>query len=344
MHRDQKLSYDPVRDAPHVKKHPNAFSMERCYQSSLYMTDSTRGTDDGFVCCPGSHLWDDTPDWISAPDRHHVAVPQTDPRVSLSLSKLIVYAGEMIMWDSRLAHMGGWVKKETIMRRLDPLDHDDFQGIQNALDVHGVCVIKDVASKEDMDRITDQLRHDVASIYGLPVAPDWKSYPQACYGRPNKGGGSWGPVACTKAAWDARLLPRRVAIFQSLLGTEDIVVSLDSVHWSVDHPRLSFMASFAPRATRSLEAYRRKCVSQAYGLTRTTHWANLGDISMFNYGGERNNLPQRRFESVSKDWKGYGSRACAPDTVRRTYVKQVAKVVSTMSGEDLLDEDVSRWL
>lgn len=362
LHRDQKLAYDPVRDAPHIAAHPNAFSVEKCYQSSLYMMDSTDEEQDGFICCPGSHVWDDDVGWESSADRHHVSVPYTDPRVAECISKLIVYAGEMIVWDSRLAHMGGYLgqpRKKTNglsvdMLRLDPIEPDDFNGIRRALNRDGVCVVKGVADQDDMRNIKRQLCRDISDMYDLPIASEWNLYPAECYGRPNKGGGSWGPVACGKAAWDARLLPRRVKIFQELLdlpSVDDMVVSLDSVHWSVEHPRLSFMASFAPRTARSDEAYKRKCVAQASGLVRTTHWAHIGDVSKFNYGSERNAIPQRRYESISRRWKGYGSLAHAPDDVRKVYVKQLSKkfyaVAAGLSVDEataMLDPSVSKWL
>jgi len=362
LHRDQKLSYNPVRDANHISVHPNAFSMEKCYQSSLYMIDSTEEEQDGFICCPGSHLWNDADGWESSADRHHVSVPYDDPRVVEHISKLIVYAGEMIIWDSRLAHMGGFVgqarNKSTglfvKMLRLDPVEPDDFNGIRRSLNRNGVCLVKGVADTDEMHNIKEQLRHDISSVYDLPLASAWNAYPKECYGRPNKGGGSWGPIACGKAAWDARLLPKRVKIFQELLDLpnyEDMVVSLDSVHWSVEHPRLSFMASFSPRDTRSDAAYKRKCVAQAYGLARTTHWANIGDISKFNYGSERNSIPQKRYESISKNWKGYGSLVVAPYDVRKVYVKQLAKKLNDMADAITVDEatamlepSVSSWL
>jgi hypothetical protein len=362
LHRDQKLAYDNARDICHIKMHPNAFSVEKCYQSSLYMMDSIEEEHDGFICCPGSHLWDDTEGWESSGDRHHVSVPYTDQRVVENISKLVVYAGEMILWDSRLAHMGGYVgqarKKATgllvKMLRLDPIEPDDFHGIRRSLNRDGVCLVKSVADADDMHHTKEQLRRDISDIYNLPIASEWNAYPQECYGRPNKGGGAWGPIACGKAAWDARLLPKRVKIFQELLdlpNIEDMVVSIDSVHWSVEHPRLSFMASFSPKSTRTDEAYKRKCIAHAYGLARTTHWANIGDISTFNYGSERNSIPQKRYESISKSWKGYGSMVVAPDDVRHTYVKQLAKKLNTVAvgmttdeATALLDPSVSAWL
>lgn len=362
MHRDQKLVFVPSRDAPHIKKHPNAFSVRRCFQSSLYMTDSTENEHDSFICCPGSHEWRDAEGWDSTPDRHHVSVPHTDQRVVDGISKLVIRAGEMILWDSRLAHMGGYINqarnKTTGLRvqtlRLEPIDPHDFDGITGALRRDGVCLVKNVADEDDMTRIKEQLRQDISHIYDIPLVDDWSKYPKECYGRPNKGGGSWGPIACGKAAWDARLLPKRVRIFQHLLDIdepEDMVVSLDSVHWSTEHPRLSFMASFSPRASRTDEAYKRKCVSQAYGLTRTTHWANIGDISIYNYGSERNRIPQQRYESVSRKWRGHGSLVYAPDDVRKTYVKQlafklntIASAATTDEATALLDPCVSRWL
>ena len=117
MHRDQKLAYDPVRDAEHVRAHPNAFSVTRCYQSSLYLTDSVDEGDDGFVCCPGSHAWPDGDGWENSRDRHHVSVPPDDPRVVRAVSKLVVRRGEMIVWDSRLAHMGGYLRPRPPGRR-----------------------------------------------------------------------------------------------------------------------------------------------------------------------------------------------------------------------------------
>jgi hypothetical protein len=359
MHRDQKLKYCPVRDKSHINKYPNAFSMEKCFQSSLYITDSINHEDDGFICCPGSHVWNDEVDWDSSPDRHHVHVPYTDQRVIDNVSKLIIYAGEMIIWDSKLAHMGGYINKvrknskglHVKMIRLEPIDSNDFHRIKELLDLNGVCVVKNIASDDDMVNIKEQLRKDISEIYDIPLASEWSKYPKECYGRVNKGGSSWGPIACGKAAWDARILPKRVQIFKSLLDTDDIVVSLDSVHWNIEHQRLSFMASFSPRSIRSDDAYKRKCISQAYGLTRTTHWAHIGDISKFNYGSERNSIPHTRYLSISNNWKGYGSLTNASEEVRNTYVKVLSKKINALADqltidevEKLLDPNIFKWL
>lgn len=363
MHRDQKLAYDPVRDAEHVRAHPNAFGMSRCYQSSLYLTDCVDEGDDGFVCCPGSHEWPDADGWENTRDRHHVSVPHDDPRVVRAISKLIVRRGEMIVWDSRLAHMGAYLRPPRSLApsrpkrgldvrslRLDVFDPSDVEGARAALDRDGVCLVK-IAKEEEMHRIEGFLCADLSRAYDLPLLDEWNAYPPRVYGRPNKGGGSWGPVACGRAAWEARLLPTRVDLFRALLGTDDVVVSIDSVHWSAERNRLCFMASFCDRKDRSDEAYKRKCVSQAYGLTRTTHWANTGDVSLFNYGGERNGTPQERFDSVSRKWKGHGAIFPAPERIRKTHVKGLARVVSAeaarMSRDEataLLDPTVSRWL
>jgi hypothetical protein len=358
MHRDQK-TYDPKRDANHLKTNPSAFSMEHCYQSSLYLHDSTDHESDSFICCPGSHIWEDTEEYTSSPDRHHVSVPYMDQRVIDTVSKLIIYSGEMIIWDSRLAHMGGYISKprkntnglEVKMLRLEPIDHDNFQKIKDELEQNGFCIVKGVISPDEIRRLKDQLKNDISKIYNLPEANDWSEYPDDCYGRTNKGGGSWGPIACSKAAWESRILPRRVEIFKNLLNSNDLVVSLDSVHWNVKHKRLSFMASFSPRHLRSNDAYKRKCISQAYGMTRTTHWAHLGDISKFNFGSERNSMPHKRFQAVSREWKGHGSLVTMPESLREVYAKALSQNISNVSktitideATELLEPDVSRWL
>ena len=359
MHRDQKLAYDPVRDAEHVRAHPNAFSVTRCYQSSLYLTDSVDEGDDGFVCCPGSHAWPDGDGWKNSRDRHHVSVPPDDPRVVRAVSKLVVRRGEMIVWDSRLAHMGGYLRPPSTRAtrglvvgslRLALLDPSDDQAVRASLDENGVCLVK-IATEDEMRGIEKALCADLSRAYDLPLLDEWRAYPSHVFGRPNKGGGSWAPVACGRAACEARLLPKRVDLFRALLGTQDVVVSIDSVHWTSERNRLCFMASFCDRKDRSDEAYKRKCVCQAYGLTRTTHWANTGHVSLFNYGGERNKFPQQRFEIVSRGWKGHGAISPAPERIRRTYVKRLARVVSDeaarMSTDEaiaLLDPAVSCWL
>ena len=88
-----------------------------------------------------------------------------------------------------------------------------------------------------------------------------------------------------------------------------------------------------------------------YGLTRTTHWANTGDVSIFNYGGERNAIPQGRFDSVSRKWKGHGAIFPAPERFRKTHVRGLARAVSAEAGRvttddatALLDPAISRWL
>tara|TARA_Y100000389_G_scaffold153268_1_gene153450 strand:+ start:485 stop:661 length:177 start_codon:yes stop_codon:yes gene_type:complete len=55
-----------------------------------------------------------------------------------------------------------------------------------------------------------------------------------------------------RAAWEARLLPKRVDLFRALLGVDDIAVSIDSVHWSAERNRLCFTASFRDRKDRTV--------------------------------------------------------------------------------------------
>lgn len=359
LHRDQKIKHIPQRDTMHIQKHPNAFAMSICYQSSLYLTDCEKEEEDSFICCPGSHLWEDGDGWENSSERHHVSVPYTDTRVKESVSKLIVKTGEMIIWDSRIAHMGGYLDKISSrakgilvkMVRLDVKEPEDMDSIKASLNKDGVCIVK-IADVETVKHIKALLCEDISNIYNLPMLDEWNKYPSTVYGRANKGGGSWGPIACGRAAWEARLLPQRIKVFQSLLGMTDIVVSIDSVHWNIEnHTRLSFMASFCPRNIRSNEAYKRKCISQAYGLTRTTHWANVGDISKFNYGSEHNRMPQERYEAISKNWKGHGSNVYAPEELRNTYVKQIANIIAQKANQmtieevsSLLDPSVSQWL
>jgi hypothetical protein len=358
MHRDQKIQKDIIRDKVHLKAHPNAFDMERCYQSSVYYTDSVNLGDDSFICCPGSHNWSDGIDWESSGDRHHVSVPESDPRVKDAVRKLIVKKGEMVVWDSRLAHMGGYLTKYNTksitveMIRLDPIDWQDSNVIKHKLETDGVVIIKDVATARDMDTFREQLRLDIASIYALEPAKDWKSYPEEIYGRTTRGGGSWGAVCCSRAVWEARLLPRRVAVFKKLLDAENIVVSIDSVHWSVGHPRLSVMASFCSKENRTEYAYKVKCVSQAYGLTRTTHWANNADISGFSYGTDRNTKPQERLNDISPVWRGHGSahlRHDLPDVSKvgvkslKAHINRVASDMTMNQATGLLVSEVSSW-
>jgi hypothetical protein len=353
MHRDQKIA--------NVVTDTNAYN-RRSYQSSLYLADSVNLHDDSFVCCPGSHRWADADGWVSSSDRQHVSVPASDPRVQAVVSKLIVKKGEMVVWDSRLAHMGGYLAECSTkqpnstctvrMLRLDPQEWQDTVAIKLALETDGVVLIKDVANTSEMDSVKEQLRLDIASIYAVEPRADWKSYASETYGRTSKGGGSWGAVCCSQAVWNARLLPRRVAVFKSILDHEDLVVSIDSVHWSVGHPRLSVMASFCRRDCRPDDAYKIKCVAQAYGLTRTTHWAHAGDVSGFNYGADRDSKPQARLDAISSQWRGFGCkmRCGLPDASKvsvkglKKFMNDVAKSMTCDEATALLEPEVCRWL
>ena len=363
MHRDQKLQVDETRDNVHLRECPDAFCMERCYQSSVYFTDSKQLHDDSFICCPGSQNWPDADGWVSSGDRHNVSVPADDPRVMASVSKLIIERGEMIVWDSRLAHMGGYLSecKNGVrkggrlivkMLRLPSLEYGNKTGIKKALETDGVALIKDIANGDEIISIKEQLCMDIASIYGVEQKKDWESYSPETYGRTSKGGGSWGAICCSEAVWRGRLLPRRVTVFKDLLKTDNIVVSIDSVHWSVGHSRLAIMASFCAEEQRSSLAFKIKCVSQAYGLTRTTHWACFADISGFNYGADRDKNPQARLDAISTEWNGFGCvLPCGlPDISKvgvrglKKFITQVATSLNVEEAGALLDIEVSRWL
>ena len=97
----------------------------------------------------------------------------------------------------------------------------------------------------------------------------------------------------------ARLLPNRVALFKRLLEEDDLVVSIDSVHWSPSNHRLCFMASFAPRRLRDAAALKRKCVALASGRLRTTHHAAIGDISRHSCASGR----FHKMQDLSTSWR-----------------------------------------
>jgi len=339
------------------EKYPNALTMTNCYQSSLYFEDSDEVDHDSFICCPGSHQWDYGDNWVPSDDRHHVAVPHDDDRVKNTICKLIMKKGDMVIWKSNLAHMGGYLRKTSRggypikMVRLKEHLPTDFTQIKQELEDNGVVLVTNVILNNE---ILNQFCYDISKIYDIKLEDHWTKYPEFVLGRVNKGGGVWGPIACSKSAWDARLVKSRVDIFKYLLGTDDICVSIDSMHINKIHKRFSSMASFCPKSVRTEDALKRKIVAQIYGLNRTTHWANIGQFSKFSYGLERNSLPQQRFEQVSRKWQGHGSLSVTLpfiEEIRNTYVKQlhnklyeIAKRFELHELEKLIDKNILIWL
>ena len=357
LHRDQKMFYDPSRDAPHVKLFPNAFDLKTCFQSSLYFEDSINIEDDSFICCPGSHNWEDGKDWISAHNRHNVSVPYDDDRIKNSICKLIIKKGEMIVWNSKIAHMGGFLKKKSKngypikMVRLVEHEPNEHEKIKNTLENDGVVLITHVISNEEINSIYKQFCLDISQIYDIDLETDWKKYPDFVFGRENKGGGSWGVISCSKSAWDSRLIEKRVKIFENLLNSENLCVSIDSLHINKNHNRFSSMASFCDKSFRPNDALIRKAMTQIHGVVRTTHWANMGQFSTMNYGAERNSNPHKRYKMISKNWKGHGcitDKLPFKEILDETYAKRLSHVQYNLclnqSFENMIDPEVLKWL
>lgn len=341
MHRDQKMD-----------------DSTRCYQSSVYFEDCVRECDDSFICCPGSHMWENGPDWVTSANRDHVSVPHEDPKVREHLCKLVIKKGEMIIWNSKLAHMGGYITKSKVipvsMKRLAERSHEDIENIKNDLETHGVALVKDVVTSEQMKDIYAQFCRDVSKIYDISASERVFDNPDFVFGRQNKGGGAWAPISCTKAAWDARLLPRRLEIFKKLLEDDDLCVGIDSLHINNRHNRFCSMASFSPKRERSESALKRKCLAQALGIIRTTHWAHRGNYSKFGFGTDRNRKPQERFERVSKSWRGHGCVKVPEhilESVRAAYVKTHSQVLTKIAdsltltdAKSMVTEEVLQFL
>lgn len=177
MHRDQKMDDASV-----------------CFQSSLYFEDCERESDDSFICCPGSHLWENGVGWETSATRDHVSVPHEDPMVREHARKLIIKKGEMILWNSKLAHMGGYITKKgsipVSMIRLPERAHDDIENIKADLRTSGVTLVKDVADAEEMNEIYAQFCRDVSKIYDIPTSERVFDNPDFVFGRQNKGGGT----------------------------------------------------------------------------------------------------------------------------------------------------------
>ena len=79
----------------------------RCFQSSVYFEDCVRECDDSFICCPGSHMWENGPDWVTSANRDHVSVPHEDPMVREHLCKLVIKKGDDNMEQQARPH--GWI-------------------------------------------------------------------------------------------------------------------------------------------------------------------------------------------------------------------------------------------
>lgn len=355
-HRDQKLTHDTKRDAPHEKRIPNAFAHgERlCIQSSLYLTDCDQLAHDTFAFCPGSHLWTDEPHWHVSADRHSVSVDPND--ITTRCVKVACKAGDLILWYSKTIHWGHPGISETIPTRVrevvtmplwrNEVPFDDIEAIRDALQRDGACVIP-LATQEEIAQLKEQFVIDANDIF-KPEIPyqHWSDVSTIGGG---KGGSAAPPLTLSKWAWDAKLHPKRVALFRQLLGEDDICVGLDSVHWSPSGNRLCSMASFSPKRERSQDAFKRKCVAAAWGRWRTTHWAAHGDLSKFCYG-TRFNGP-RGLAAIHSEWIGWATAESA--TLRfatvsfgtaRCSVEQIAKSLTVEDAAQLIKPEILMFI
>lgn len=308
-HRDQKLRWDPQRDAAHVRRIPNAFDHEVCVQSSLYLTDCDTLAHDTFAFCPGSHLWPDAPNWTVSGERHQVTV---DPRdIGTRTVKLAAKAGDLVLWNATTIHWGHPGVSATIPTRAKEVVEmplwrkvtaGDPEAIREALGTDGVCIVE-LLGPEEIETLRTQFVEDGNALF-KPAAPytRWDQIPTIGSG---KGGSAAPTLTLSKWAWDARLHPKRVGLFRALLGEEDLCVGLDSVHYSPSGGRLCSMASFSPKRVRSEAALKRKCVAAAWGRWRTTHWAAHGDLSTFCYGSRFDG--PRAFGAADPSWVGWAA-------------------------------------
>ena len=101
----------------------------------------------------------------------------------------------MIIWNSKLAHMGGYLTKSKAipvsMKRLAERSYEDIENIKNDLETHGVALVKDVMTSKQMKDIYAQFCQDVSKIYDISASERVFDNPDFVFGRQNKGGGAW---------------------------------------------------------------------------------------------------------------------------------------------------------
>lgn len=325
-HRDQKLTWDPQRDAAHVRRVPNAFSHGEtpCIQSSLYLTDCDTLAHETFAFCPGSHLWPDEPNWTVSGERHQVTV---DPKDIMGRTvKLAAKAGDLVLWYSTTIH---WGHPGVSARAKIPLWR---KVSMETLRTDGVCIVP-LLTPEEVETLKAQFVEDGNALY-RPAEPytRWDQVPTIGSG---KAGSAAPPLTLSKWAWDARLHPKRVRVFRDLLGEEDLCVGLDSVHFSPSGGRLCSMASFSPKRERTEAALKRKCVAAAWGRWRMTHWAAHGDLSRFCYGSRF--AGPRAFAAADPSWVGWASASEAVllnDATFWTARGHIERLAASMTLED----------
>lgn len=356
-HRDQKLFYDPQRDAPHEKRIPNAFAHgDVCLQSSLYLTDCDQLENDTFAFCPGSHKWHDEPHWVVSRDRHQVSIDAND--ITTRSVKLAARSGDLVVWLSTTIHWGHPGVSGEIPTRAREIVNlplwrnevraDDIDGIRDALHRDGACVIP-LATPEEVARLKTQFVADANDLFKPTHGPytHWNQVPTIGSG---KGGSAAPTLTLCKWAWDARLHPKRVDLFRKLLREDDICVGLDSVHFNPQGNRLCSMASFSPRRERTENAFKRKCVAAAWGRWRMTHWAAHGDLSKFCYGNRFDG--PRAFTAADSAWVGW---AAANDTVlkklhdasfatARSRIERLASSLSMEEASELIRPELLQFL
>lgn len=319
-HRDEKLYYDARRDARHKRLVPHAFDHRHdSIQSSLYLTDATNASKASLAICPGSHLWNDEPTWTSHPLKHQVVItPKSD--VLRDCMKIAPSKGDMIIWNSKLIHWGHPGMRSTPSKSKskmvqiplweDKRDPEDIDGIKNDLRIHGFSLVH-LLDEEEVSHLMKAYIEDMNTYmepdepFAFPPDPSGKGFPFIVGGA---GGSASPPITNMRWTWLSKLHPKRIAIFEKLLGTQDICCSLDSVHGSNKNDmRLCSMASFAPKSERPENILKLKCIAAAWGRFRTTHWAAHGCISDHGYGVSRFDNKEQNFQRVPSKWKGWAA-------------------------------------
>lgn len=359
-HRDQKMEYLEERDHAHKRDCPVAFDEPKCIQSSLYLTACNQPENQTFAFCPGSHRWPDMPGWENAINSHRVTVDSDS--IANRAVKVMALEGDLILWYSKTIHWGhpGVSTKPNTkgksgivsmpMWRVER-NRDDTDGIRECLDMYGACVVPGLIDGAEVLRLKRQFVEDANLIF-VPDEPfaDWKQVSTCGTG---KGGSATPALTLSKWAWETRLHPARVSLFRRLLGTDDVCVSLDSVHWSPSGDRLCSMASFSPKHLRSDEAFKMKCVTAAWGKWRMTHWAAHGTLSTFCYGFRTQR--ESNYKAIHPSWRGWAASAAADEIISRingasspmripALIREIARQLDTDEATALVRGDIVGFL
>lgn len=276
----------------------------------LYYLESEGGADGASLwVVPGSHRKSINPEKEHC--RHNVQLKSlAEHGLAGKQVKLDIPANSLVLFDSRLVHMGGrskpYKKRKASpedagipddvapVKRLGLVDFRDMDEAAELFSVLGYVVLTGVYSHEERASLRRALLQDVRASCEAAAGVEHISQvtPGMLEGSPVKGMTN-GALCFGSAMWNVRACPRIRAAFAKLAGYGDerLCCCLNTVQFcanatdaAIGRPgRVAFGITWMPARYRSEEQRLKKLAAAALQVKGTTHWAHYAECGTWVY-------------------------------------------------------------